>query len=71
MMMMMMMLRLEPSVPPGSAASFSYPQEFLQQGMFPEFVKFKAGIVINVQKMEKYYLLGKHVLPFIRTEVSE
>ena len=45
------MLRLEPSVPPGSAASFSYPQEFLQQAMFPEFAKFKAGIVNNVQKV--------------------
>ena len=66
MMMLMMMMRLEPSVPPGTAASFSYPQEFLQQGIFPKFAKFKAGIVNNVQKLEKYHLLGKHVLPFIR-----
>ena len=67
MMMMMMMLRLEPSVPPGSAASFPYPQEFLQQGVFPEFAKFKAGIVNNVKKLSKYHLLGitrKHVLSF-------
>ena len=45
----------------------SLPTGILQQGVFPEFAKFKAGIVNNVKKLSKYHLLGitrKHVLSF-------